>query len=262
MSEPKRSSLSIMLSVWQALFLREALARISGGRARWFWVFAEPIAHKVFIIFFMVVLRQRVVAGMDVLIWVTVGMLTFFMFRRPAAQGMEAINANQSMFAYRQVRPADTVIVRAALEGFLMLLIGMLVFSILALLNRNIMPEDPLMVIGAVFGMWLFGLGFALALSVPTELVEEIDKLVKFLMMPLYLISGVIFPISMVPYPFNEWLLFNPLLHGVEAARAGFSSSYHAVPQLDLGYLYQAAVLLIFIGLAFHVRFSSRLIAK
>lgn len=262
MSEPRRSSLAIMLSAWQALFLREALARISGGRARWFWVLFEPVAHKVFIIILMVTVRQRVVAGMDVVVWVTLGILAFFMFRRPASQGIEAINANSTMFAYRQVRPVDTVIVRAALEAFLMILIGILAFAILALFNRNIVPDDPLMVVSAMFGMWLFGLGFALALSVPCELVDEIDKLVKFLMMPMYFLSGVMFPISMVPYPFNQWLLYNPLLHGVEAVRVGFSRNYHAMPGLDLGYLYAFAVCLIFIGLAMHVRFVTRLIAK
>jgi len=262
MTEATRSSLTVMLSVWRALFLREALSRITGGRARWFWVVFEPLAHKVFVIFLLVVIRQRVVAGMDVMIWVALGMITFFMFRRTAVQGMEAVSANRSMFAYRQVRPFDTVVVRAALEGFLMLLIAGLSFFILAMLGRNMIPEDPLLVMAAIFGMWLFGLGFALALSVPSELIEEVGILVRFIMMPLYLISGVIFPISMVPYPFKEWLLLNPLVHGVEAARAGFAGTYHALPQLDLGYLYACSMVLILIGLMLHVRFASRLIAK
>lgn len=262
MAEPTRSSLNIMLSAWKALFLREALARISGGRARWVWVLLEPLVHQAFITFMLVVIRQRVVAGMDVMTWVAIGVLTFFMFRRPAMQGLEAINANSAMFAYRQVRPVDTIFVRAALEAFLTFLIALLVFAALALLERRIVPDDPLVVMAAVFGMWLFGLGFALALSVPCELVDEVGKLVKFAMMPVYLISCVIFPIQMVPYPFNQWLLYNPLLHGVEAARAGYSENYHAVQGLDLPYLYTCAVCLIFIGLALHVRFVSRLIAK
>lgn len=262
MAEATRSSFAIMLSVWRALFLREALSRISGGRARWFWVVFEPLAHMAFFIFLLVVIRHRVVAGMDVMIWISLGMIAFFMFRRAAVQGMDAVGANRSMFAYRQVRPFDTVVVRAALEAFLMLLIAGLSFFILAMLGRNIVPEDPLLVMAAIFGMWLFGLGFALALSVPSELIEEVGILVRFIMMPLYLISGVIFPIGMVPYPFREWLLLNPLAHGVEAARAGFTSTYHAMPQLDLGYLYACAMVLIFIGLMLHVRFASRLIAK
>src|SRR3546814_2028028 len=36
---------SVTLSVWKALLLREALARLFSGRASWFWLIAEPILH-------------------------------------------------------------------------------------------------------------------------------------------------------------------------------------------------------------------------
>jgi capsular polysaccharide transport system permease protein len=40
-----RSSASITLSVWNAIFLREAVSRVSGGRAAWVWLLLEPVAH-------------------------------------------------------------------------------------------------------------------------------------------------------------------------------------------------------------------------
>lgn len=262
MTEPVRSWLSITLSVWRALFLREALTRISGGRAKWFWVLAEPLAHMAFILFVMVAIRHRVVGGMDVYVWIATGMIAFFMFRRAANQGMDAIGANRTMFNYRQVRPVDTVLVRAALEAFLMLLIAIPTWLGLALLDRDVLPHDPLWVMIALFGLWLLGMGFGLAASVAVELVQEAKVFLKFILMPLYLISGVIFPITMVPYPYRDWLLFNPVLHGVEAVRVAFSENYHALPELDFGYIYVCALCLLFLGFVLQIRFAERLVAK
>jgi len=52
-----------------------------------------------------------------------VGLLAFFMFRRTATQTRNAVSSNQALFAYRQVKPVDPVLVRAGLEGFLMVVI-------------------------------------------------------------------------------------------------------------------------------------------
>ena len=262
MSETRRSSLGVTLSVWRALLLREALTRISGGRVPWVWLLLEPMFHMAFMVFMMAVIRHRVVGGIDAAVWVMVGMLAFFMFRRPAMQGTEGINANRSLFAYRQVRPADTVIVRAFLEGMLMLIISFVVLSAAALFGLPVLPDDPLLVIGAFFGLWLLGLGFGLTCSVPNELVPEFGQLLKFVMMPLYLVSGAIFPIGMVPFPYRDWLMLNPIVHGVEGVRLGYADYYHAPAGLSLEYLYAWALVLLFSGLALHVRFVQRLIAR
>lgn len=262
MSEPIRSSFSVAWSVWRALLLREALGRISGGRAPWVWLLIEPILHMAFMVFVMTVIRHRVVGGIDAAVWIMVGMLAFFLFRRTATQGQNGINANKSLFAYRQVRPVDTVLVRSVLEGILMLIISLPVLFGAAMVGKIVLPDNPLLVFSALSGLWLFALGFGLITSVATELIQESDHIIKFLMMPLYLISGAIFPLVLVPYPYQEWLLYNPIAHGLEAVRLGYSNYYHAVPRLDVGYLFSSASVLIFIGLALHVRFTEKLISK
>lgn len=262
MPEAYRSPLNVTLSVWRALFLHEALIRISGGRAKWFWLLADPMVHMAFFCFLYGNVRHTVVAGMDTYLWVVVGLVTFFLFRRSAMQGMHGIDSNKAMFAYRQVKPVDTVFVRAALETFIMLLIGLFTLGGLWLINTDIMPDDPLLIFIALFGVWLVALGLGLAFSVPIRLVREADIILNFLFIPLYIASGVIFPLSKVPYPYQDWLLYNPVAHAIDAVRLGFSSSYQAVNGLDLPYVYACGVVLIFIGLLLQVRFSERLIAQ
>lgn len=262
MTEPYRSSLSITFSVWRALFLREALTRISGARARWFWIVAEPLAQMAFFAFLMAGLRHTVIAGADAYVWLVVGLAFFFLFRRSAIQAMWAIDDNKAMFVYRQVRPVDTVIVRASLDGFLNLIIGLVALGILALLGHDIMPDDPLLVIASLLAIWLLGLGFGLIASVPTVLVEESSVFLGFIMTPLYLVSGVIFPVSVVPYPYQQWLAYNPIVHVLEAARFGFSSRYHPIASLDLLYVYAWALIMIFLGFVLQIRYSERLVSQ
>lgn len=257
-----RSSLNITLSVWRALLLREALTRITGGRAPWFWLLAEPVAHIAFLTSLLTVIGHRVIGGINAVVWIVSGLLAFFFFRRTLSQGVSSIASNAALFTYRQVRPVDTVLVRVFLEGTLMVLISIIVFAGLSILGVSAFPDDPLLVLLAIGGLWLLGLGVALIYSVSIELIPETNFVLTFLMMPLYIASGVILPIASIPMPYRGWLLVNPIVHGLEATRLGFSSYYHVVPEFDLGYLYLCGLVTVFLGFALHMRFAQRLIAK
>ncbi len=254
-----RSSLSVTYAVWKALFLREAVHRLSAGRAAWLWILLEPLVHVIFLMLIFTVIRVRLVGGIDTAVWIMVGLLAFFMFRRTATQAMNAVEANQALFAYRQVKPVDAVLVRAGLEGFLMILVAVILFTGAGLYGLAIIPADPLAVLEAMVGLWLVGAGFGLMASVVKDLVPELGKIIELAMMPLYFLSGVIFPIAAVPQPYRDWLLLNPVAHGLEAARLGFSPYYQAVPELSIAYIYSFALGTIFLGLALHVRFANRL---
>lgn len=254
-----RAPWRITLQVWNALLLREAVARMFARRAALAWLVLEPIAHIGAMVFVMAVLRVRHVGGIDTVLWLITGMLAFFLFRRVATQGAAAIGANQALFTYRQVKPVDTVIVRCGLEALLMLLIAVAVVGGAALFGVPLHAHDPLTVIGALAGLWLLALGYALCVSVANELMPELGNLVDMLLVPLYLASGVVFPVSAIPYPYREWAMFNPVAHGVEAARAGLAPYYHVASELDLAYLFACALVLLFLGLALQVRHRRRL---
>jgi capsular polysaccharide transport system permease protein len=254
-----RTSTAITLSVWKGLFLREALSRIFSGRAAWFWLLAEPVFHVLSLMVIFTVIRMRVVGGIDTGVWLMVGMLAFFMFRRTGLQVMNAIDANQALFAYRQVKPIDTVLVRGVLEGLLMIIITSILLTITALFGYSVIPADPLAVLEAFFGLWLLGMGFGLVASVVSRLVPELAQIIKLAMLPLYMLSGVIFPLSAVPQPFRDWLMFNPIAQGLEVVRLGFASHYHTVPDLSIVYVYDFALATIFLGLVLQRRFALRL---
>ncbi len=260
--EASRTPFELTLSVWKALFLREAVQRLFGARAAWLWLFLEPMVHIAFLLFLFATVRMRVVGGIDTPLWLMSGLLAFFMFKRCASQAMNAVGANRALFAYRQVKPVDTVLSRAALEGFLMLLITLAFFSVAALWGIDVVPAEPLAVLEAFGVLWLLGLGLGLMTSVAKELVPELGKVIGLLMTPLYFTSGIIFPLNMVPSPYIDWLLYNPLIHAIETARLGFAPHYQAVDGTNLGYAYAVALGMIFLGLALHLRHGERMAAQ
>jgi capsular polysaccharide transport system permease protein len=257
--EATRTPTSVTLSVWKALFLREAVNRLRTGRAAWLWLLLEPVIHIVSLMVVFSIIRMRDVGGIDVAVWLMVGMLAFFMFNRTATRSMNAISANGALFTYRQVKPVDTVLVRVSLEGFLMILVAIILFTGAGLFGLDIIPADPMAVLEAFFGLWLIGAGLGLIASVTTQLIPEAGKAIEFSSKPVYFLSGAIFPIAIVPPPYREWLILNPVAHGLEAARLGFAPHYHAIPELSLAYLYGFALVTIFLGLALHHRFAMRL---
>ena len=246
--------------VWKALFLREILGRLFSGRASWFWVLMEPVFHVSYLMVIFTVVRVRTIGGIHTALWLACGMFTYFMFNRSGRQSAQALSANKALFAYRQVKPVDTVLVRAFTEAFLMVFVIVVLLLGLYLFGVHPLPQDPLAVLEGVFGMWLLGVGFGLVASVASQLVTELERILKFIMMPMYMVSGVILPLSMVPQPYREWLMYNPLAHGPEAVRLGFAPYYHAVPELSIPYMYGFALVVLFFGLALHRRFAQKLV--
>lgn len=262
-SGPLRSSLAVTISVWKALFLRESISRLSAGRGAWVWLLAEPIIHVAIMLVIFTVIRVKVVGGIDVLAWLIVGLTFISVYKRTSSQVQNAINANKPLFAYRQVRPVDTLLARGFLEGFLAFIIILITcISAIFLLDVDLIPDEPDKVLLGFLGMWLMGLGFGLVASVATQLIPELGKILGMLSTPIFMTSGAMIPLHSISEPYRSWLLYNPLVHGLETARQGVSSYYHAVTGTDLSYLYQFALVTIFLGLALHARFEAKILSQ
>ena len=176
------------VTVWQALFLREALDRFFGSRAAWSWLIIEPAMHIGFMSAVWGMMRRNSMGGIDVSMWIILGMLSFFLFRRTAVQTLHALDCNKAFFAFRQVRPFDVALMRASVEAFSMFFISLFILGAAALMGRDVLPDDPLTALLALAGLWLFGLGYGLVTSVCMRLVPDSGHIFQILMMPLYLI--------------------------------------------------------------------------
>ena len=257
-----RTSLLIAWTVWKALFLREAVARLSAGRAAWVWILAEPIVHLVFLIVLFGFVLQRLISGIDGGMFITTGIIGFLLARNTATRPINAINANATLLTYRQVLPVDTVLVRAALEAFPFMVSALFLLTGLGLLGYQVFPHDFLQVMLAFASLWLAGIGIGLTLSVASELIPEVGKVAGMVFGPLYFLSGIMYPPSAIPPAYQSWFLLNPFVHGIETVRTGFFPQYHTIQGVSIGYLLGFAMVTICLGLALHVRFATRLVAR
>ena len=257
-----RTSSLIAWTVWKALFLREAVARLSATRGAWVWILAEPIVQLVFLNVLFGFVLQRLISGIDGGLFITTGLLGFGLARNTAMRIKDAITANDTLLTYRQVLPVDTVLVRAALEALLFMLSASCLFTGLGLLGYQVFPHDFLQVMLAFAALWLAGIGLGLILSVASQLIPESGKVGGMLLGPLYFVSGVMYPPSVIPPAYQSWFLLNPFAHGIETIRTGFFPQYHTIPGVSMGYLLGFVMFTVCLGLALHVRFATRLVAK
>ena len=261
-SAAPRSPLQITLSVWRALVLREALTRIATGRAGWVWLLLEPVAHVALMLVIFTAMRGRVHTGVDFALFLAIGVIGYTFFTVSAQRPAAAINANRGLLSYRQVKPVDPVLARAMLEGLIQVFVTMVLLCGAAVVGFDVLPHDPLTFIEAYALLWLLGTGFGLALSVGSTIVPEIGKVMGFVFMPLYFASGVLFSPAALPPSVQSWLLYNPLIHGVELARSAFFPGYHLVQGVSMGYLAGFALGFVLFGLALHRRFAAKLMSQ
>lgn len=258
-----RTPLQISVAVLRALVLREMLQRLFAARGAWAWLLVEPLFHAFYLTLIYSVIRIRFIGGIDTVLWLLSGLMGYFLFSRTASQVSGAIAANRPLFSYRQVKPLDTGIARAILEACLMTIIMVAVFSGAALFGHILRPDEPLTVLLGLGSSWLTGAGWGLIISIAKDILPELGTLIDLLIQrPLYLISGVVVPLSALPPQIREVLMLNPLAHALELMRVGIAMHYHTAPESNLTYPAIASLVLVFIGVLLVRRFGWKVLAK
>jgi capsular polysaccharide transport system permease protein len=227
--------------------------RLSVHRFGAFWILFEPLAHIVVLMMIHTLLRGTIGNGIDFSMFLAAGVIPFILFKNIALKEMEAVNANKGLFAYRQIKPIDTVIARMIVECALMACVFLLVMFGLAMwAGVDVLIHKPLewllvMGLGIIFS---FGLG--LTFCIIGEALPEAKTFIKLLYMPLYFLSGVIMPIWIIPERFYTYMLWNPYLHFIELLRSETFSEYPESRGISMEYVFAVTLITLFLGLALY----------
>lgn len=258
-----RTPWQVTRSVWYAMFMREATSRTMGDRMGWFWMLFEPVAFVAIMVAIRSFIRgDRMVVNADFIPWMIIGLMGFFLVREGMLRGMGAIDSNSALFAYRQVKPIDPVFVRNFVEGMLRTFVFLIFIAGGLMIGLDMKPDNALQAFVAWFSLWSLGLGAGLITSVLATLVPEVGRVIRMLSLPLLIISGVIFPISNLPPWLLEYLMLNPIPHGLSVLRQGFFEGHPLIPGTSWLYLWLCILSMNALGLMLHLRFSDRLKAK
>lgn len=260
----QRTPWEIQRAVVFAMMMRELKTRFGGHWTGVVWLLGIPVVEMAVFMWMNTTLRGRGdIAGFTWPVFLVCGLLPYQVFRSLWNQLANAAGANRGLFGFRQVKPMDAFVARAALEVAL----EVVTFVILVLLMIRVgfgplVPHD-LLGFMAVWGLFsLIGFGMGISWAVIEDVLPRFGVVTHVIAMPLMLVSGVIFPLHKAPPEMIAWLLYNPLLHLVEEARYFYLPGYMPVPGVSLAYPAMFCLCIVTLGMVLYRWRRKQLIAS
>ncbi len=244
-----RSHFQIQRDVIYAVLLRELSSRFGKSRGGFVWVLVEPIAHLMVPVITFGFIRQRMLPGVEYPVFLVYGFLPFLFFKAICLQIVNGVNAAHGLLSYRQVMLMDVFVAKALAYAVVQAIVFIVVLTGLAMVGFDVLPERPLELAAVISLTALLGFGLGVVLAALTSLIPDARAIVHIFFMPLYFISGILFPISRFPDSWVRWLSINPLLHLVEFTRAMALDGYVPTKYATVAYPVTLALVATAIGL-------------
>jgi len=262
-----RSPLKIFFAVERALFLREMDMKISVGKSGLFWTFVEPFMQ----VFIFIAIRVAILShtgnsgggsGYDPAVFMASGFIAFNLFKNILSSSTGAFTANKGLFAYKQVKPVDTLLARVLVNLFLTSIVFILFLIIGFLLGyTDLLPKNPLMVLLGLFWLVIFSIGMGLLAAVGNTFFISVGKFLGIISFALLIFSAVFFPIVSLPPLAQDLLLYNPLVHFMEMIHGYY---LHGLDDrfVDYTYMLYWTIIPLFLGLWFYQKLEKRIISE
>jgi capsular polysaccharide transport system permease protein len=229
--------------------MRDIKTRFGSHWTGLLWLFGIPIAQLIVFVLINTYLRGRLArAGYEFTIYLVVAMIPYRLSTGLWGDITGAVRANLGLYAFRQVKPMDTMIARCVLEILIDLLTFVIIMFTLSRLGFKAVLPAHLGTYMVAWGVYAF-LGFNIGVFLATIAgpLPRLSLAVQMLTMPIYITSGILFSLSNVPQELLYWFLFNPMLHLTELARGAWLPGY--VPLRGVTWQYPIMVGLVFGGL-------------
>lgn len=255
-----RGGLQVMYASIRALLLRELQTRFGQYRLGYLWVFLEPLLTIGIMVLLFSTIRQRMAPGIEFEVFLINGIIPFFMFRTGVMFGTSAVESNKGLFSYRSVKPIDALLARNILE-LLLKFTAYIGFSIgLLWFGYSISFSNIPQLLGYWLLLFIFTLGCSLIFLVIADFSKEITKILSSLFLVIYLTSGILYSIHIIPPQYQVYLLYNPLIHLFELMRHAVAPTYQLVSGISLSYFMIWMIVTLFIGLLVYKRFERRMV--
>ncbi|WP_227105602.1 ABC transporter permease [Chromobacterium rhizoryzae] len=246
-----RSGFDIMRTTVHALLLRELKTRFGKYRLGYLWALLEPVAHMAILLLVLGFIMRRAMPGVSFPVFLLSGIVPYMLFSNISLRSLNAIEANRGLFSYRPVHPLDAVLARALLESLIYVLVYLMLMSGLWLAGETIQLSQLPLLATAWLLLSLLALGCGLVFMVLGHAFKTAEKLLPILMKPLYFLSGIMFPPSLIPGDYRWLVDWNPLLHAFELMRHAILPGY-PLNDDSLSYLFAWTLVLLFAGLSLY----------
>jgi capsular polysaccharide transport system permease protein len=246
----RRNAWEIQRAVVFSLLMRELKTRFGGRWLGFIWVLSEPVLHVTLLMVAFAYVRERVLPGVDYVIFLITGLVPFMQFKAILMRMMDALDVNRGLLSYRQVKPIDAMVARVALEIAIYGTVYLMGLILLAWMGFDALPARPLELMGITIALQMGAFGIGLCLAVMTDDSSRSRKLIRLLFFPLYMVSCVVIPVHALPESVLPWLLWNPVMHALEISRAMFMKGYVVLPQASALFTVVFGVAMMAVGLS------------
>lgn len=248
-----RSSLKIMQSVLFALFMREMQTRFGARRMGIVWVVLEPLAILSIILTFYSFFHAPPVQGLDFVMYMVSGIVPFHMMRSIAWRLTDAVPANVGLFSYRQVTPFDAFLVRTFVEVCVYFCSYVVICSALGLwLGHDVLIHDPAAWLWAVAVGILLSFSIGIVFALIAHAAPSMGRFLRLLYFPIYITSGIFYPIWRLPNEHLSLMAWNPYVEVVNNIRLATFENYPVMPDLHSGYPLRFSLILLLIAMAIY----------
>jgi capsular polysaccharide transport system permease protein len=223
-----QSGFAIQLRVIGALIVREMITRFGRHNIGFLWLFLEPMLFTLGVTTLWTLIKATHGTNLPITAFAVTGYSSILLWRNCSNRAVKSIEVNLSLLYHRHVKVFDLLAARLILEIVGATASCMLLTTVFTGLGWM---EEPVDILTAVIGWFLLAwFAFALSLIVGaaserSELVERVWHIITYLLFPL---SGAAFMVDWLPKPFQEFIVWIPMIHGTEMIRHGyFGSAVH-----------------------------------
>ena len=256
-----RQSWSVQRRVIWALVLREVMTRYGRHNIGFLWLFVEPMLFTLGVTALWTATQSTHGSSLPIVAFAITGYSSVLLWRNMPGRCISALAPNLSLLYHRNVRPMDIYVSRLLLEGAGATMSFVFLTCFFGFIGWLDMPEDVLKVAAAWVMLAWFGVGLSLFLAGLSEVSETIEKLwhpTSYLLFPL---SGAAFLVDALPQRAQDFVLWLPMVHGVEYLREGYFGS-QITAHYDLTYMAMVNLALTILGLAQIMKISRTVVPE
>ncbi|WP_457743702.1 ABC transporter permease [Sulfurimonas sp.] len=257
----KRTSFTIFKSVVLALFLREIQTRFGTKKLGYFWAIFDAMFMVLIFAGLKSAISSRSMPGIDYPVYLASGFLAFFLWKNIVSKSMGAFGANKALFAYKQVKPIDTLITRFLIEILVSSMATLFFIAIGLYIGYDIVPKNFNLVILAVAWLALFGFAIGILSAVLSEFYENYVKIINVVMTPLLFVSALMYTVDSLPPLLRKIILFNPLVHFMEMIHGNYFAVLNT-QYVSYTYMFFWTFIPLFFGLYFYVKSEKKIISS
>lgn len=234
--------------VIHALLMREIITRFGRRNLGVLWLVVEPMLFTLVIAAFWTAAGFHHGSALPIVAFAITGYSSVLMWRNTVGHSVNAIHQNLALLYHRNVRILDVFAARILLE-----VVGATAsFALLAIFFSAIEVIPPAVDWLSVAAGWLmlvwFGASLAILVGAATVYSDVIERFWSPLSYILFPLSGAAFMVDWLPPAGREFVLWLPMVHGVELVREGYFGNTVRT-HYDMGYMATANLLLLFGGL-------------